>query len=271
MPEFEGLRDRVVLVTGGAVRIGRAIVLALVEAGAGVVVHARESHRESESLCRELRDRGRRAWPVIGSLDTPEGATAVFRDAWATAGRIDGLVNNAAIFARQPFVECEAADFEAFWRVNTLAPMLLTRLLAERMAAESEGTTAPLAGVVNLLDQRIAHSPGGCLPYLVSKQALAAFTLSAARELAPRITVNGVAPGAVLAPLGPGAREPAGTAPLGRHATPEQVAAAVVFLLSNSAITGQILYVDGGQHLEMETGDRRQETGEPEKNDDPTD
>lgn len=262
MPELEGMRGRVFLVTGGAVRIGRAIVLALGRAGADVVVHARNSRREGEGLCGELRSLGRRGWLVTGSLDSPEDVAAVFRDAWSAAGRLDGLVNNAAIFARQPFAQCEASDFDLFWRVNALAPMMLTRMLADQRAGMSDAGKASAAGVVNLLDQRIAYSPGGCIPYLVSKQALAAFTVSAARELAPRIMVNGVAPGAVLAPVGTGAREPAGTAPLGRHATPEQVAAAVVFLLSSPAITGQILFVDGGQHLG---------SGDSEKSDDPTD
>jgi NAD(P)-dependent dehydrogenase (short-subunit alcohol dehydrogenase family) len=112
-----------------------------------------------------------------------------------------------------------------------------------------------VAGVVNLLDQRIAHPCTGCLPYLVSKQALAAFTTAAALELAPALTVNAVAPGAVLAPTATAttAREPAGATPLANHGTPAQIGAAVVFLLSNPSITGQILYVDGGQHLVAES------------------
>lgn len=245
MPQV--LKNRTVLVTGGAVRLGRAIVLALADAGAAVVVHARHSADAAEALCGELQARGGHAWHVSGSLDTPETVAAVFRDAWAVAGRLDGLVNNAAMFARLPLARCGAADFEAAWRVNVLAPILLTRLLAERAAAEA---TTPDAAVVNLLDQRIAHPSAGCLPYLVSKQALAAFTLSAALELAPRVTINAVAPGAVLPPVNAAGSEPAGTAPLGRHGTPEQVAEAVVFLLAHSAMTGQILYVDGGQHLQ---------------------
>jgi NAD(P)-dependent dehydrogenase (short-subunit alcohol dehydrogenase family) len=165
------------------------------------------------------------------------------------AGRLDGVVNNAAIFARQPLFECNVQSFDDMWRVNARAPMLLTKMLAEHVAARESGARAPVAGVVNLLDQRIAHPVSGCLPYLVSKQALAAFTQSAAHELAPRLTVNGVAPGATLMPVAPEGREPAGAMPLGTRCTPEQIAAAVVFLLANPAITGQIVFVDGGQHL----------------------
>lgn len=245
----QGLDNRIVLVTGGAVRIGRAIVEALATAGAGVIVHARASQAAADALVAAIRGRGGRAWRVGGALETPEGADGVFRDALAAAGRIDGLVNNAAIFARQPLVASDAAAFDAHWRVNALAPMLLARLLAGHVAVVHPGASAPVAGIVNLLDQRIARPCTGCLPYLVSKQALAAFTLSAALELAPRVTVNAVAPGAVLLPVSPDGREPAGVAPLGRHGTPEQVAEAVVYLLAHSAMTGQILYVDGGQHL----------------------
>ncbi len=249
------LNHRTVLVTGGAVRIGRAMVEALAAAGAGVVVHARSSHTEGEALVAAIRRQGGRAWQVQGSLDTPDGVERVFQAALAAAGRLDGLVNNAAIFTRQPLAASDAAAFDAAWRVNALAPMLLTRLLAQHVATVQSGASSPVAGVVNLLDQRIAHPCTGCLPYLVSKQALAAFTTAAALELAPALTVNAVAPGAVLAPTATAttAREPAGATPLANHGTPAQIGAAVVFLLSNPSITGQILYVDGGQHLVAES------------------
>lgn len=249
MAAEHSLKDRTILVTGGAVRIGRSIVLALANAGADIVVHARRSRAEADALVALLRQQNRRAWRVTGDLAAPAGPADVFSAAIHAAGRLDGLVNNASIFARKPLAQCTQADFDAAWQINALAPMLLTRLLAEHVAQRSGKSSVPVAGVVNLLDQRIAHASVGCMPYLVSKQALAAFTQSAAAELAPGLTVNAVAPGAVLLPVGSEGREPAGVAPLGRHATPEQVAAAVVFLLANPAITGQILYVDGGQHL----------------------
>lgn len=244
------LKNRILLVTGGAVRIGRAIVEALVTAGAGVVVHAYASQAAADALVAGIRGRGGQAWRVMGALETTDGVAGVFGDAMAVAGRLDGIVNNAAVFARQSLAASDAAAFDTAWRVNALAPMLLTRLLAEQVAAAHPAAQAPVAGVVNLLDQRIAHPCVGCLPYLVSKQALAAFTTAAALELAPRITVNAVAPGAALMPVAAVASEPAGSVPLGHHCTPEQIAAAVVFLLTNPSITGQVLYVDGGQHLE---------------------
>jgi NAD(P)-dependent dehydrogenase (short-subunit alcohol dehydrogenase family) len=243
------LTGRTVLVTGAAVRLGRAIALALAEAGADVVVHARHSAAAAGTLCAEIRGLGRRAWQVSGALETPTGAEDLFRQAVAAAGPIDGLVNNAAVFALSSLAQADAAAFEMAWRVNTLAPVMLTRALSAHVRARRLPTGRPVAGVVNLLDQRIARPGAGCLAYGVSKQALAAFTLGAARELAPDLTVNGVAPGAVLPPPAGTDRETAGAIPMGRRPTPEQVADAVVFLLGSPAITGQIVYVDGGQHL----------------------
>ena len=243
------LTGKIVLVTGGAVRIGRVVTQALASAGADVVVHARHSTAAAERLCQELRAAGHCTWTVTGDLATPDGVAGIFRDALAVAGRLDGVVNNAAIFARQPLTSSDAQSFDDMWHVNARAPMLLTKMLAAHVAAREPGAVTPVAGVVNLLDQRIAHPVSGCLPYLVSKQALAAFTQSAALELAPRLTVNGVAPGATLMPVAPEGRELAGAMPLGTRCTPEQIAAAVVFLLANPAITGQIVFVDGGQHL----------------------
>lgn len=244
------LEGRTVLVTGAGVRMGCAIARALAAAGAGIVVHSRRSQAAAAALAAEIRAAGGRAWQVSGGLEAAEGVDGIFREACAAAGRLDGLVNNASIFARRPLLACTPVEFEEHWRINALAPMLLTRLLARHAMAAAPQATAPVAGVVNLLDQRIAFPATGCMPYLVSKQALAAFTASAALELAPRVTVNAVAPGAALPPVTPEGREPAGRIPGGPRCTPEQIADAVVFLLASPAITGQILYVDGGQHLD---------------------
>lgn len=243
------LTGRTVLVTGAAVRLGRAIAWALGAAGADVVVHSRQARPEADALCGQIRGLGRRAWQVSGALDTPDGAETLFRRAVAAAGPINGLVNNAAIFSRAPLAQADAAAFDAAWQINALAPILLTRALLAHVRAQGLATEKPWAGVVNLLDQRIVRPAARNLAYGVSKQALAAFTLGAALELAPDLTVNAVAPGAVLPPPAGADREAAGATPLGARPTPEQVAAAVVFLLGSPAITGQIVYVDGGQHL----------------------
>jgi NAD(P)-dependent dehydrogenase (short-subunit alcohol dehydrogenase family) len=134
------------------------------------------------------------------------------------------------------------------FQVNCFAPMLLTQAFARVL----EGRPGC---VVNLLDRRVAGVEAGCIPYLVSKQALAAFTRNAALELAPGVRVNGVAPGPILSPPGEAddvVRELAGRTPLTYRCSPADIAAAVGFLVEQDGITGQILFVDSGQHLNPE-------------------
>ena len=236
--------SRTVLVTGAAVRIGRALVEALAAQGWDTVVHYHRSRKEAETLCDAVRAGGRHAWPVAADLSLPDGPDRLFDAAQVAAGPLDALVNNAADFARQPLACAAPADFDRFWRLNALAPIRLVQRLHAHLTARTARGCA-----VNLLDQRIAGAAVGAVPYLLSKRALEAFTLAAARELAPVLRINAVAPGAVLCPADAAAREPAGPFPTGTRPTPAQIAAAVCFLLDAAAITGQILFVDSGQHL----------------------
>lgn len=256
MPGIAQSRRRTVLVTGGARRIGRAISLAFANAGYRVVIHCNRSVDDALALAREidaLRDEDAPcAFVVNADLSDPAGCDAVIDRALDAAGRLDVLVNNAAIFTRTSLADSSPADFVSHFRLNALAPALLARRFLQR-AGEAEDGGAPartLRAIVNVLDQRIVRPRPGCIPYEMSKIALEGFTRAAAVELAPFATVNAVAPGAVLAP-GPDStvHEPAGAAPLGRMPTPEAVAEAVVWLAANPFVTGQTLFVDSGQHL----------------------
>lgn len=236
---------KTVLITGAAQRIGRVIAQTLARCGWQVVVHARRSAAEAEALCRHLCAAGGQAWPVTGDLLAEDGPDAVFDAALARAGALDALVNNASLFERQPLSAATPADFDRLWHVNALAPIRLTQRLASHLAERRATGVA-----VNLLDQRIAQPGAGATPYLLSKKALEAFTLSAALEYAPTLRVNAVAPGAVLPPADAAASEPAGTFLLDdARPTPEDVADATRYLLEAPCVTGQILFVDGGQHL----------------------
>ena len=246
---------KIALVTGGALRIGRAVSLAFAGAGYGVVIHCNRSADAAEALAREINGRwgggAPRAWVVRGDLSNPADCDAVVDHAIAAAGRLDVLVNNAAVFARSSLADSTPDDFESQFKLNALAPALLSRRFAAYVRSTSDGAS-PKAhrAIVNINDQRIARPRAGCIPYEMSKIALDGFTRAAAVELAPLVTVNAVAPGAVLAPdhASP-AHEPAGAAPLGRHPTPEAVAEAVVWLAANPFVTGQAIFVDSGQHL----------------------
>ena len=228
------LNGQVALVTGGAVRLGRAVVERLA---------ARRSVREARALARSLNRDQRVAAVVTGALTSQAACERIIREARKAFGRLDILVNSAAVFTKQPLGAITAASLQAEFWPNLFAPILLTQAFA-RPSRRGQ--------VIHLLDRRIAGHDTACVPYLLTKKALADFTAVAALALAPRIRVNAVAPGPVLPPPGQGARylrDHAGRLPLGRPPTPAAVAEAVVALLHSPSTTGQVLFVDGGQHL----------------------
>ena len=237
------LHGQTALVTGGAVRIGRAICAALADAGANVIIHTRNSAQDAEILYADLMQRGVQAWVLTADLNSEAACHDLIQQAIATAGQLDILINNAAVFHKDNLeTTTEAKLLAEFWP-NLFAPLLLMRAFARQSSGGK---------IINLLDRRIVGCDTDCVPYVLTKKALAELTQLAARELAPRFTVNGVAPGAVLPPPGQGVdylHDKAGPVPLQKQITSADVAAAVLALLQNDAITGQILFVDGGQHL----------------------
>jgi pteridine reductase len=227
----DSLLGKVALVTGGSRRIGAAICQELAARGASVVVHYRHSEAGAIALNRTLTHG---VFSVRGDLSNPQECEWVFREAAEWMGRVDILVNNAALFARDG-----ETDEAALRAVNVEAPLWLGRRMAE---LGGEGC------IIQMLDSRIVREETGPFKtYAATKRELAESVGRLARDYAPRIRVNGVAPGPVLVPEG--VREAAGAIPLGRRPTPEEVACAVAFLAESESVTGQILFVDGGQHL----------------------
>ena len=231
MGAADSLAGKSALVTGGSRRLGAAICRELAARGAAVAVHYRQSEAEAIALNRVLKHG---VFSVRGDLANPQEREWVFREAAEWLGRVDLLVNNAAVFARDGKID--ATKLRA---VNVEAPLDLAR----RVAAQAGGGC-----VIQMLDARIARPEAGAFrDYAATKRELAESVARLAREWAPHTRVNGVAPGPVLAPEG--VREAAGDLPLGRRPTPEDVARAVAFLAESDSITGQILFIDGGQHL----------------------
>lgn len=218
------------LVTGGAVRIGRAVVEALQAAGAEVVVHYLSSEDEARALS---------PFTVQGDLGNPMEVSSIIEQ----AGPLDLLINNASLFTTDRLAEARPERALREFNVNLLAPLELTRCFAAQ---------AECGAVVNLLDRRIrAHDPSA-LPYSITKKGLEELTKLAALELAPGIRVNAVAPGPVLPPPGGSGEnfaERAGRVPLELFPAPEDIADAVLYLLTADYCTGQVIFVDGGQHL----------------------
>ncbi len=237
--------QRVALVTGGAVRLGRAISMGLAEAGYDLLVHYRSSAGPADELARAVAGLGGRCVVVRADLTDPAAPDAVVEAARSAYGRLDLLVNSAASFEARPLAEVDAAAWDGVMDLNVRAPHLLVRA--------AEGLLRPARGaVVNVLDLS-AFQPWSEHPaHAVSKAALAQLTRVQARALAPEVRVNAVAPGAVLPPEGyPPERLEALRArtPLGTLGTPDDVVRAVVFLAGATFITGQILAVDGGRLL----------------------
>lgn len=242
------LLDRCILITGGARRVGAAIVQELAGAGADVVIHCHRSRREAEMLAAQVRAGGRHAWVVAGDLGDPDALDPLMdRVLTATDGRLDGLVNNASSYPVSQVRTVQAQELDASVRLHGFAPLVLARRLA---ALGRPGS------VVNVLDARITMYDAEHAAYHLGKRMLDSITRMLALELAPRIRVNAVAPGAVL----PMDHEDASTLerlaafnPLGRHGSPAGVAACVRFLLAADFITGQTLFYDGGYHLKAAT------------------
>ena len=234
------IKDKTVLITGAAVRIGRTLAEALAAQDCRLVLHCNHSAAEAETLARRLRRQGTKVCVIKRDLAEPQASEDVIRQTVGAFGRLDAVINNAAIFSKEKLAKSSEESIRGMLAINLLAPVLLTRAFAKIIGQGK---------IINILDRRIAGLEPGLAAYLLSKKALADFTKIAALELAPDITVNGVAPGPVLIPTKSGGHDKAGKIPLGKRPTTDDVAKAVFFLLKNDIITGEIIFVDGGQHL----------------------
>ncbi len=246
-----GLQGQTALVTGGARRLGRAIALTLAAAGADVVVHYCKSAAEARICGEEIAQRGRRVWLLSADLSSPAEAEALFSRAEAAAGKpLAILVNNAAIYPPASLLDLTAENLGQCIQINAFAPLQIARFFAA--AWEKRGVGEYLPNIVNLLDCRVADFAAQHAGYFLAKRLLFDITLALARELAPTIRVNAVAPGHIIFPHRDeqkSAKSLAGAKPLPHRCTPSDVASAVLFLATHPALTGQVIYVDGGRHL----------------------
>jgi NAD(P)-dependent dehydrogenase (short-subunit alcohol dehydrogenase family) len=242
------MSDRpVVLVTGAARRIGRAISLELAAHGWDVAVHHRSSREEALALVRELQAAGTGAAAFAADLADEAACAGLVPEVAARLGRLDAIVHSASLFEHDDVASFGYAAMERHWRVNAAPAVLLARAL-HALARSDPGP----ACVVTLLDQKLWNPNPDHLSYTLSKAALEAATVALAQALAPRVRVCGVAPGVTL-PSGPMSQAEFEAAhrktALGRSSTPQDVAEAVRYLLGARAVTGTTLLVDGGQHL----------------------
>ena len=242
------MEGKTALVTGGAKRLGAAIARRLHAAGASVLIHYRDSEADAAKLEAELNGvRPRSAAKVKAELLAPIAPRALVSAALDAFGRLDLLVNNASTFFPVALGEIEPSHWEELVGSNVRAPLFIAQQAAPELA-KREGA------IVNVVDIHAERPLKGYPVYSIAKAGLAALTRSLALELAPRVRVNGVSPGAIAWP-DDGQFDPAergrilATTPLGRVGSPEDVAQAVHFLATAPYVTGQIIAIDGGRSI----------------------
>ncbi len=237
---------RAALVTGGGRRIGRALALALAEDGFAVAIHHHQSGRDAEAVAAAIRAKGGTAFAVAADLADEDAIGGLLERAERELGPVGCLVNNAGVFEDDTIETVSRESWDQHMAVNLRAPFVLMQQMAARLPAEAGGV------IINLLDERVWSLTPYFVSYTLSKAGLWTLTQTMALALAPRIRVNGIGPGPTL----PSPRQTAeqfrhqcSLMPLRRGTSPQEVAAALRFIMSAPALTGQMIALDGGQHL----------------------
>jgi pteridine reductase len=237
--------SRIALVTGGAVRVGRAISSALAEDGYRLVVHYNSSSGPADELVDEIRGKGGEAVAIGADLADADAVRRLAEDAVAAFGGIDVLVNNASVFPAERLEETDEALWDHTIAVNLKAPFFLIRHLAPTLRARR-------GVVINMADLAGMQPWAAYAAHGISKAGVIHLTRVAARSLAPEVRVNGIAPGTVLPPESMAEeeiRQLAERAPLKKNGSPEDVVRALRYLLQAGFVTGETLVVDGGRTL----------------------
>lgn len=237
---------KVALITGGAIRVGKAISLELARAGADVVVNYNSSAGPAQETVAEIEALGRRALAVQADVSQGAQVAALIERAVAELGRLDVLVNSASVWRRTPWSEVDEAEWDRQIAVDLKGPFLCALHAAPHLAAHGDGA------IVNITDLSAFTPFPNFLPHSVAKAGLVSLTYSLAMELAPAVRVNAIAPGPVLPPPDYTEKQlaaSAGRTLLGRWGTPADVARAVRYLVESEYVTGTVLPVDGGEHL----------------------
>jgi NAD(P)-dependent dehydrogenase (short-subunit alcohol dehydrogenase family) len=240
------------LVTGAGRRIGRALALEAARAGFDVAVHYRTASDEAQAVADEIAALGRRAVILDAELTDEDQTAALLPRAARALGPVTLLINSASTFEDDRLVTATRDSWDAHLDANLRAPVVLAQAFAAALPADTQGQ------IVNIVDQRVLRPNPQFFSYSLSKAGLWWATQTLAQDLAPRIRVNAIGPGPTLASVhqAPGEfeREAAGT-PLERTVSPDDIAAALRYLIDAASVTGQMIAVDAGQHLGWRTPD----------------
>ncbi len=239
---MNNLNGKTILITGAARRIGKLFALACADTGADIIIHHSHSDEEAQQVKDEIESIGRHAHILASDFGTPDSVSRLISQA-NDISPLYALVNSAAIFEPLSFNDTTLEDWNRHLNINLTAPFLLSQEFARHT---DEGR------IINIVDWRALRPAADHFPYTISKAALAAMTKSLAVALAPRITVNGLALGAILPPAdqSSASEKIIENAPAHRWSEAGEVEEALLFLLTGPAyITGEIIHVDGGRHL----------------------
>ncbi len=238
------------IVTGGAIRIGRAIARKLAEEGINVCIQYHSSNEEAEETVVELTALGVKASKVQANFSDPIAAAQTIIDhVKLTHGFASILINSAAIFESGTLANTDETNWDMHQTINLKAPFFLTQAFVNQLP---QAPTSTVAAVVNIVDWRGMRPIPGHIAYTIAKSGLVAQTKILAQELGPRVRVNGIAPGAILPAPGadPQVFEKRGESnPLKRVGNPQEIADAVYFILNSEFMTGEIIHITGGEQL----------------------
>jgi pteridine reductase len=240
------LPGKVALVTGGAIRVGRAIALALADAGADILLNYHSSETAAMETAAKIESMGRQVLPVQADVSQPAQVQALISAGVARFGRLDVLVNSASVWRRTPWAELDEAAWDQAFTTDLKGAFLCAKAAAPHLTAHADGA------IINIVDLSALVPFPNMLAHSAAKAGLLNMTYALAMELAPSVRVNAVAPGPVLPPPDHDAKFLEATAQrtlLRRWGAPEDVAQAVVFLARAPYITGVVLPVDGGERL----------------------
>lgn len=240
------LNGKVALVTGGAVRVGKAIALALARAGADVAINYHSSADAAVATVAEIAALGRRAVAIRADVGQGAQVQALVDETVGKLGRLDVLVNSASLWRKTPWAELDEPAWDQLVDIALKGPFLCAKAAAPHLTAHGDGA------IINIVDLSAFVPFAGYMPHSAAKAGLVNLTYSLAMELAPAVRVNAIAPGPVLPPPDYTEKQMQAAAKhtlIGRWGTAEDVAAAAVFLVQAPYITGVILPVDGGERL----------------------
>ena len=241
-----------ILITGAAKRIGRQLALDLAAVDYDIALHFNESSREAEEVATSMRAMGRKAALVQGDLADADIAERLISSATKQIGPLTGLINNASIFEMDQIGEVSLASWQRHMDINLRAPVMLAQSFAKALPEDAHGN------IINIVDQRVWRLNPRFFSYTLSKSGLWTATRTLAQALAPRIRVNAIGPGPALPSVRMSDAEFAkqeSLTLLGRGTSPAEISAAAKFILSQPALTGQMIALDGGQHLLWQTKD----------------